>query len=265
MSPFSMPLHVVNAFYQPERDTITLLPGILLPPFYSPVYDDVSNQAGLGMVAGHEFLHGNDKDGHYYGASGRLGGNTWTAHDERAFEAHGDCIAAGYTAPSVCGYNASVAGYRSYGHQVLGEAAADLGGLRAAYGVFVRNSGGRPRYLFALSPLPLHTHPPLLPQSKEAPPVLVGVCAKLLREQDGRGDVFAGGCVGVSLHILTPQLPYPQVLEDPHPVGRERILNTLRQMPEFARDYGCLVGGQSMSPGRTCPLFGPTMANVFIK
>ena len=45
---------VVNAWYQPSRNSITFPAAILNPPFYRLDFPNYMKYGGIGMVAGHE-------------------------------------------------------------------------------------------------------------------------------------------------------------------------------------------------------------------
>ncbi|CAB3996359.1 endothelin-converting enzyme 2-like isoform X2 [Paramuricea clavata] len=53
----------INAFYNPEANGMTVLAGILQPPFYKHDRLKALNYGSLGMVVGHEITHGFDKTG----------------------------------------------------------------------------------------------------------------------------------------------------------------------------------------------------------
>ncbi|GMS88341.1 hypothetical protein PENTCL1PPCAC_10516, partial [Pristionchus entomophagus] len=65
---------VVNAWYQPERNSITFPFGILNPPYYDLLYPQAYNYAGQGGTAGHELTHGYDDEGTQFDEFGSLAG-----------------------------------------------------------------------------------------------------------------------------------------------------------------------------------------------
>lgn len=60
-SPCNMPALFTatsrNAYYIPGQRCSMLLPGILVPPFADPLYDDASIYARIGYIIGHELAH----------------------------------------------------------------------------------------------------------------------------------------------------------------------------------------------------------------
>lgn len=128
----------VNAWYDPTRNTITIPPGILAPPFYEGrLSHDI---ATLGMVLGHEMGHALDVHGRFFDAHGRflltstldesfleqtsilLG--WWQLQDLVALRDHMACLAKEMGSP--CGRD-------DYGRHTMGEDMADQMGIRAAY------------------------------------------------------------------------------------------------------------------------------------
>lgn len=51
---FEMPAKIPNAFFDPTQNTITILPGIMRPPFFDRRYSNASLYGTIGAVIGHE-------------------------------------------------------------------------------------------------------------------------------------------------------------------------------------------------------------------
>lgn len=62
----------VNAFYNPQANSISVLAGLFLSPFYNLQYTDTRLMAGIGMVIGHELAHAVDYTGIYWDHEGNL-------------------------------------------------------------------------------------------------------------------------------------------------------------------------------------------------
>ena len=81
---WSMTPPTVNAYYSPQRNSITFPAGILQPPFFDANADDAVNYGAIGAVIGHEMGHGFDDQGSKYDAAGNLK-NWWTDQDKAKF------------------------------------------------------------------------------------------------------------------------------------------------------------------------------------
>lgn len=62
----------VNAFYNPNMNSIEILAGILRAPFFDAAVPEYLNYAGIGVVAAHELAHGFDNRGQSYDENGAL-------------------------------------------------------------------------------------------------------------------------------------------------------------------------------------------------
>jgi endothelin-converting enzyme/putative endopeptidase len=114
----------VNAFYNPNENSINFPAGILQLPFYSATGDMAANLGGIGAVIGHELTHGFDDQGRKFDRDGNLR-DWWTAADGREFERRAACIADEYS-----GF--SVGDLKVNGKLTLGENTADHGGVTVA-------------------------------------------------------------------------------------------------------------------------------------
>ncbi|TBR24842.1 M13 family peptidase [bacterium] len=119
----------VNAYYDPNMNTINFPAGILQPPFFDGRRDAAANYGGIGGVIGHELTHGFDDQGRRFDAKGNLT-DWWTQEDAAAFETRASCIADQYAAYE------SIPGVTLNGRLTLGENTADSGGLRTALAAY---------------------------------------------------------------------------------------------------------------------------------
>jgi len=86
----------INAYYDPQLNTINFPAGILQPPFFEKTMDDSVNYGAIGMVIGHELTHGFDDQGRKFDAHGNLR-DWWTAEDGKQYDERGKCISDEYT------------------------------------------------------------------------------------------------------------------------------------------------------------------------
>ncbi len=75
----------VNAYYAPSINEICFPAGILQPPYFDINADDALNYGAIGVVIGHEMIHGFDDQGRRYDKNGNLS-NWWSDEDETKFK-----------------------------------------------------------------------------------------------------------------------------------------------------------------------------------
>ncbi|MGZ4875729.1 MAG: M13 family metallopeptidase, partial [Candidatus Angelobacter sp.] len=115
----------INAYYDPQFNTINFPAGILQPPFFSSDGDDATNFGAEGAVIGHEITHGFDDEGRKFDDKGNLH-DWWTAEDAKNYDERGKCISDEYT------QEIPEAGVKQNGLLTQGEDTADNGGLYLA-------------------------------------------------------------------------------------------------------------------------------------
>ena len=118
----------INAYYDPQLNTINFPAGILQPPFFDATKDDAVNYGAIGMVIGHEIIHGFDDQGRKFDAKGNLR-DWWTAEDAKQYDERGKCISDEYTeeVPD------AGPGVKQNGLLTQGEDTADNGGIHLTY------------------------------------------------------------------------------------------------------------------------------------
>lgn len=121
---FAMPTTDINAYYSPHTNTITILGGLLQPPFYLPSYGQVSKHAILGVIIGHELAHAIDNEGIMWDERG--GYNAVISSEDMSNRV--SCLKEDFALENNCGVDPD-----TYSTRVIGEALSDLVGLRAAY------------------------------------------------------------------------------------------------------------------------------------
>jgi endothelin-converting enzyme/putative endopeptidase len=121
-----VPPQVVNAFYNPLGNSLTLPAGILQPPFFDPRADAAENYGSIGAVIGHEISHGFDDRGRQMDETGKRR-NWWTAATNAKFVTASTKLMWQYSAycPRV--------GLCVNGLATLGENIGDLAGMEIAY------------------------------------------------------------------------------------------------------------------------------------
>ncbi len=129
-----MPTAMVNAFYNPQNNSINILAGILSDPFYDVNMTEEEMFGGIGVVIGHEISHAFDTTGAQFDKDGAFN-NWWTEADYTAFRERAAKLAAYYS--SIIPYE----GGTYNGEQVQGEAIADMGGLKCMLGIAESHEG----------------------------------------------------------------------------------------------------------------------------
>lgn len=123
---WSMPAHMVNAYYHPLLNEIAFPAGIMQAPFFDVNAEDAVNYGGIGMVIGHEFTHGFDDMGSKFAADGSFT-NWWSETDRENFEERTTKL--GTTFSGFC----PIDGHCVNPDLTMGENIADLGGITMAY------------------------------------------------------------------------------------------------------------------------------------
>jgi putative endopeptidase len=191
----------VNAYYNPSNNEIVFPAGILQAPFFDEHADDAVVYGAIGAVIGHEMTHGFDDQGRQYDARGNLR-DWWTVADAAHFKRRAQCIIDQFDAYQVA------PGVHENGRLITGEAIADLGGTTIAYRAFTRTAQFR-------------GHQRIDGYTPEQRYFLS--YAQVWRE------------------LSTPQYDRQDVLVDPHPNNRFRLIGTLGNMPAFRAAFACAM------------------------
>ncbi len=216
-SEWTMTPPTINAYYDPQLNTINFPAGILQPPFFDPSKDDAINFGAIGMVIGHELTHGFDDQGRKFDAQGNLR-DWWTADDAKQYDARGKCISDEYTQD----VPEAGPGVKQNGLLTQGEDTADNGGLHLALSA-------------------------LQDQLKKD--------GKSLDDKgpDGwtyRQRFFLGYAFSWCTNIR-PEVARLMVTTDPHSLPIFRIDNVVSNMTEFSDAFGCKAG-QKMVRANAC-------------
>jgi putative endopeptidase len=189
----------VNAYYDLSLNEVLVPAALLQPPLFSHAFAPAVNLGLLGSVLGHEISHGFDRSGRWRDGSGSLHSG-WTQASVDAFDARAACVRAQADATPVMG-NLTVNGAAT-----LDEDLADLGGLQLAL-------------------LALEERQRLRPEA---------ATDGLTPEQQlflGWGQLW---CTKATPEAARALLALD--VHAPHPV---RVNAPLRNLPDFARAFGC--------------------------
>lgn len=203
---------MVNAYYTPTKNQIVFPAGILQTPFYDLSYPNSLNYGAMGVVMGHELTHAFDDQGREYDKDGNLY-QWWFNETLKNFEERVKCFVDQYSSYKVEDSHLN-------GKQTLGENIADNGGLKAAFRAYEKWAEVNPE--------------PRLPG--------LNLTSKQL---------FFVGFAQVWCSISTPEALKLQVLNDPHAPAQFRVIGTLSNSHEFAREFNCPVGS-NMNPEKKC-------------
>jgi endothelin-converting enzyme/putative endopeptidase len=194
----------VNAYYDPQMNTVNFPAGILQPPFFDKEMDEAVNFGGTGSVIGHELTHGFDDQGRQFDAKGDLR-DWWAPEDGKRFNERAACVADEYSSFT------GIGDLKVNGRLTLGENVADNGGARVS--------------LMAL----LAT----LDNAGKRDAKIDGLTAEQ-RFFLAYGQVWCSNLTDEFMRLL--------VQTNPHSPPRYRVNGVLSNMPEFHQAYGCKVG-----------------------
>ncbi|XP_066921602.1 endothelin-converting enzyme homolog [Clytia hemisphaerica] len=124
-SAYDLPPTLVEAYFDPNKNKMVFLAGILNAPFYDTEGPMALNYGALGLVVGHEVTHAFDDLGRQFDGNGERK-NWWTASSTKNFKDRSTCIVHQYG-------NYTMYGQSINGKMTLGENIADNGGIKVAY------------------------------------------------------------------------------------------------------------------------------------
>jgi putative endopeptidase len=214
---WTMTPSTINAYYDPQLNTINFPAGILQPPYFDSTEDDSVNMGATGAIIGHEIIHGFDDQGRKFDAHGNLR-DWWTAEDSKLYDERGKCISDEYTQD----VPEAGAGVKQNGLLTQGEDTADNGGTRLGINA-------------------LETE--LKQQGKS------------LDDKGPDGWTYAQRYFLANAYAwcanYRPEIARLAVTTDPHSLPLYRVDNVLSNMPEFAHAFGCKAG-QKMVRANAC-------------
>ncbi len=205
----------INAYNDPQNNTINFPAGILQLPFFNANQSDAANYGSIGMVIGHEITHGFDDQGRKFDAKGNLH-DWWTPADAKAYDERGNCIAAEYT------HDVPELGTKTNGKLTQGEDTADNGGIHLAMMALENLYKARGK-------------------SMDTP------------EEDGltARQRFYASYAFSWCEMARPDIERMQITTNPHSLGRFRVNTPLSNQTDFVKAFGCHKG-QPMVRGAAC-------------
>ena len=198
----------IDAYEDPQSNTVNFPAGILQPPFFDSQLGDPVNYGAIGAVIGHEIIHGFDDQGRKFDAKGNLR-DWWTESDSKAYDERGKCIADQYTQE----VPEAGPGVKQDGRLTQGEDTADNGGLHLA--------------LLALESDLTREGKSL---SDKGPDGFTNLQRFFL-------SYAFSWC-----YQYRPELIRTLVLTNPHSYPKYRVNNVVSNMPEFKQAFGCHEG-----------------------
>jgi putative endopeptidase len=214
-SRWGMTPPTVNAYEDSQTNTINFPAGILQPPFFDASRIDAVNFGAIGVVIGHEIIHGYDDQGRKFDADGNLK-DWWTPTDASAYEKRGQCISDEYT------QDVPEAGVKQNGKLSQGEDTADNGGIHIALASLQSS---------------------LKVQGKELDSAAEDGITQLQTFFLAYANVWCGD--------NRPEAARTAVLTQGHSLNRYRVNNVVSNMSEFAHAFGCKAG-QPMVHANAC-------------
>ncbi|CAG7835465.1 unnamed protein product [Allacma fusca] len=210
----------VNAFYEPEANSINFPAAILAPPMYNHNGPVSLNFGGMGVVMGHEITHGFDTIGGQYDENGNAI-DWWTPKTKSKFIRKAQCFVEQYG-------NFSLPEGNVNGRMTAPENIADNGGIHQAFNAYrnwVRENN-----------------------NDEEEPRLPGL------ENLSHDQLFFLGFATTWCENVTPEKARELLLVDVHSPGRFRALGGVMNSPAFAESFGC-PRKAPMNPRNKCVLW----------
>ncbi|XP_018016962.2 neprilysin-1 [Hyalella azteca] len=208
---------IVNAFHNPTANEIILPMGILREPFYNPDYPMYLNYGSLGVVIGHELVHGFDNHGKRYDAHGNVS-QWWSDAMAEHFTERAACFVDQYSQYPIEMVNKNVDG-----NETLGDNICDNAGLLNAWLAYRRWAD-------------LNPTEPLLPGLNYTIPQIFLITF---------GQIW---CEVVSKE------GYEKYSTDMHSPGVYRTNVVAQNSAFFSETWGCPVGSP-MNPEKKCYLW----------
>jgi predicted metalloendopeptidase len=197
---WSMTPQTVNAYNDTQRNEIVLPAAQLQLPFFDPNGDDAANLAATGGgTVGHEMTHGFDDEGHKFDLHGNVR-NWWTPTDLAHFDARANCVIRQFDE------TVAIGNLHYQGKLVAGEAIADLGGVTIGYHALEQSLRGK-----------AHT------------------AVDGFTPEQRYFLAFAQSWT----ESVRPEAARTEALTDPHPIPRDRVNQTVANIPGWYAAFDC--------------------------
>ncbi|XP_049547801.1 neprilysin-4-like [Anopheles darlingi] len=214
---------VVNAYYSRNKNQIMFPAGILQPPFYHRHFPKSINYGGIGVVIGHELTHGFDDKGRLFDHDGNLY-RWWSDGAIEAFHERAACLVQQYGK-----YTIDEIGVQLDGENTQGENIADNGGIKQAFLAYTRW-------------LEAQTDPRVLEQE-----TLPGLNVT-------NRQLFFLNFAQIWCGAMRPEATRSKLKTAVHSPGRFRVIGTLSNSEDFAREFNCPIGS-IMNPVEKCSVW----------
>ena len=211
----------VNAYYNRLANDITFPGGFLQPPLVHPNYPNYLNYGGVGMVIGHEIIHGFDNSGHEYDKDGNYK-NWWTNATCEKYKQKVQCFIDQYSqfSKNINGEDHHVDGVLTQNENI-----ADNGGIKISYLAYKNWEAQQEKPEPGLPGLPYNSDQLFF--------INYGQTECGLYKDD---------------HIIS------SIKTSTHPIGEFRVLGTIRNMPDFGKVFNCMKDSK-MNPINKCSLW----------
>ncbi|CAG9584830.1 unnamed protein product [Danaus chrysippus] len=210
---------VVNAYYSRNKNQIMFPAGILQPPFYHRHFPRSLNFGGIGVVIGHEITHGFDDKGRLFDCEGNLH-RWWSDSAIEAFHRRAQCLIDQYGRYVVPEVNMKLDGVNTQGENI-----ADNGGVKQAF----------------------HAYQRWLLQH--------GAADETLPELNHTStQLFFLNFAQVWCGAMRPEAMRNKLKTAVHSPGRFRVIGTLSNSLDFAREFQC-PPGSPMNPIHKCSVW----------
>ncbi|KAF9377427.1 hypothetical protein CPB97_010204 [Podila verticillata] len=212
----------VNAFYNPNMNSIEILAGILHAPLFDAAVPEYLNYAGIGVVAAHELAHGFDNRGQRYDENGVIR-EWWEPSSLEKFDEKSKCFIEQYNEYTIDGPDGKK--HNVNGWSTLGENIADNGGLRIAYDAWKQRQRNSMYNNNKLPGLERYTTEQLF-------------FIQYARAHCGN---------------MTPEESVKMLNDDNHSPKKWRINGVVQNSDHFAKAFQCKAGAP-MNPSKKCVL-----------